>query len=418
MRVLLLAVLTVLAVVYHGSQASAGTNSQGMLGRVLLRRALEAMASKPDQINVKRRSTEAEDSDDDEVKHTDAMEDIFVGSNSNEASGSRRSDVSSQTSDDEQSSSGSGESEANASSGTAEEQANDAETEISSSSQGSGDQTAETAQDQQQEADSGSSSSTIAAEEASPSEASDSGSASTVSVETPAEQAPQQATQQDTVQVADSNTANPNPNEPVTVTNKEAQSDVNAAKKSDIEVASGEASIQEKQDSSEESASGENEDVTSGQAAEVADVADEHDDGSAEAIKKGMESLTRLLKPVATGLDFQIYSGSSKPKEDGEEEEDETKGEEDEKKGEDETPVIKVIAKGESDKDEEEEHDVEKKTKEPAKVKKCETVCAIPLTYQQCAVPRCEHKIGSIKDLCYFLCEHQKPHCRQECKEV
>lgn len=422
MRVVILTVLTVLAVVYHGSQTSAESKTS-MLGRLLLRRALKAMASKPEQIHVNRRSTLADESNyDDEGKPKDALEDIFAGSKANvDASGSRRNDVESQEGDEQQSS-GSGESEVNTGSSSAGDLQADTSGQSSDEQQSQDESQEQTQQETAVDQNSGSS-----ADEGSASQEqeTDSGSASTgvsqpVVEQQQQQQAPQQTAEQSTVQVADTqantvqvaNTKKAEANEPVTVSNQDTQKDVNAAKKSEIGlVASAEAPLSDEESIEQSAASGESEDVSSGQ---TQTDEQQQDDGSAEAIRKGMESLTRLLKPVATGLDFQIYSGSSKPKE---EEEDE-----DDQKSEEQKAVLKVIAKGEGDKEDEEhedeQHVVEQKKEEPVKVKKCETVCAIPMTYQQCAVPRCEQKMGTIKDLCYFLCEHQKPHCRQECKEV
>lgn len=109
--------------------------------------------------------------------------------------------------------------------------------------------------------------------------------------------------------------------------------------------------------------------------------------GSADVIKKGIESLSRLLTPIASGYDFELYSGNTE-KNDKEEE---------------------TEAEGESEKgassDAEEVH-----------VKQCKRVCEDPMSYEQCAVPRCDYKMGTIKDLCIYLCKHQTPVCRQQCE--
>ena len=45
----------------------------------------------------------------------------------------------------------------------------------------------------------------------------------------------------------------------------------------------------------------------------------------------------------------------------------------------------------------------------------CRTVCAPLMDYETCAVPRCDYKVGTIKDLCEYLCHHQKEHCEEVC---
>ena len=47
--------------------------------------------------------------------------------------------------------------------------------------------------------------------------------------------------------------------------------------------------------------------------------------------------------------------------------------------------------------------------------KQCHTRCKTPLTFHQCAFPRCSQKLGTIKDLCFFLCKHQKEKCEKVC---
>ena len=46
----------------------------------------------------------------------------------------------------------------------------------------------------------------------------------------------------------------------------------------------------------------------------------------------------------------------------------------------------------------------------------CRTECTPPMDYETCAVPRCDYKLGSIKDLCQYLCRHQKEHCEEVCE--
>ena len=47
--------------------------------------------------------------------------------------------------------------------------------------------------------------------------------------------------------------------------------------------------------------------------------------------------------------------------------------------------------------------------------KQCRKRCKTPLTFHQCAFPRCSQKLGTIKDLCFFLCKHQKTKCERVC---
>lgn len=141
--------------------------------------------------------------------------------------------------------------------------------------------------------------------------------------------------------------------------------------------ASGAAKETEAEDASKKS---EIEEASSGEGA------DEDDSGSADVIRKGIESLSRLLTPVASGYDFELYSGKT-PKSDKEESE----------------------ADGESEKGDETDA-------EETHVKQCKRVCEDPMTYEECAVPRCEYKMGTIKDLCIYLCKHQTPVCRQQCE--
>jgi cobalamin biosynthesis protein CobT len=46
----------------------------------------------------------------------------------------------------------------------------------------------------------------------------------------------------------------------------------------------------------------------------------------------------------------------------------------------------------------------------------CRTECTPPMDYETCAVPRCDYKLGSIKDLCQYLCHHQKERCEEVCE--
>lgn len=115
------------------------------------------------------------------------------------------------------------------------------------------------------------------------------------------------------------------------------------------------------------------------------DDVDGNESGSADVIRKGIESLSRLLKPVASGYDFELYSGNAAKSENADE------------------------AQGESEKGENDDSQV-------THIKQCKRVCEEPMTYDQCAVPRCNLKMGTIKDLCIYLCKHQTPVCRQQCE--
>lgn len=112
---------------------------------------------------------------------------------------------------------------------------------------------------------------------------------------------------------------------------------------------------------------------------------DGNESGSADVIRKGIESLSRLLKPVASGYDFELYSGNAAKSENADE------------------------AQGESEKGENDDSQI-------THIKQCKRVCEEPMTYNQCAVPRCNLKMGTIKDLCIYLCKHQTPVCRQQCE--
>lgn len=46
----------------------------------------------------------------------------------------------------------------------------------------------------------------------------------------------------------------------------------------------------------------------------------------------------------------------------------------------------------------------------------CHRKCTTPMTYAECAVPRCDMKVGAVKDLCYFLCKHQRERCEEVCE--
>lgn len=46
----------------------------------------------------------------------------------------------------------------------------------------------------------------------------------------------------------------------------------------------------------------------------------------------------------------------------------------------------------------------------------CHKTCSMPMTYHECAHPRCSLKVGTIKDLCFYLCKHQKERCEDVCE--
>jgi len=58
------------------------------------------------------------------------------------------------------------------------------------------------------------------------------------------------------------------------------------------------------------------------------------------------------------------------------------------------------------------DNETDKKT---ANKRQCRKRCQMPLTFHQCAFPRCTQKLGTIKDLCFFLCKHQKEKCERVC---
>ena len=94
------------------------------------------------------------------------------------------------------------------------------------------------------------------------------------------------------------------------------------------------------------------------------------------------------------------------------------------KKPEEDSSEKKTDSVYESDKESEKKSDTDfyfskdEDSKEDAADKKvsCRTVCAPLMDYETCAVPRCDYKLGSIKDLCQFLCHHQKEHCEEVCE--
>lgn len=47
---------------------------------------------------------------------------------------------------------------------------------------------------------------------------------------------------------------------------------------------------------------------------------------------------------------------------------------------------------------------------------KCTKKCSVPISFHKCALPRCSLKMGTIKDLCFYLCKHQKEKCVDVCE--
>lgn len=48
--------------------------------------------------------------------------------------------------------------------------------------------------------------------------------------------------------------------------------------------------------------------------------------------------------------------------------------------------------------------------------KKCHQRCSMPMTFEQCALPRCSYKIRPIRTLCFSLCRNQKKRCVEVCE--
>ena len=341
----------------YSTEAERFSNSKYLLGKALLRRAREINETKSNGDVLEDEMSEEER---EKVLQTDALEDIFVGSGNHvyesqgksETSGSRREETSTseengpEEAEEKDSSPTSGDSNAGERSDNDESD----EDEDEKSEDDDDDDATETKKDQESQEstnDEDTSGSGLTENESTVRPSSDiSGSGSGNEQENDATE--QSGLGESTIEKFASGAASQI---------EASGTEENAAKKSEIETASGDS-----QDEDEES-------------------------GSADVIKKGIESLSRLLTPVASGYDFELYSGNT-AKNDKEEE---------------------TEAEGESEKgvssDSEEVH-----------VKQCKRVCEDPMTYDQCAVPRCDYKMGTIKDLCIYLCKHQIPVCRQQCE--
>ena len=350
----------------YSTEAERFSNSRYLLGKALLRRAREINESKSNGDVLEEEMSEEER---EKVLQTDALEDIFVGSGNHvyesqgksETSGSRREETSSASDESEAE-----EAEENDSSPTSgdsnagEKSDNDEsdEDEDEKSEDDDDDDVAETKKDQESQKSQESQESQKSEESTNDEDTSGSGQiqsenavrhSSDISGSGSGSEQQNDATEQ--------SGSGESTIEKFASQVEASGTEENAAKKSEIETASGDS-----QDEDEES-------------------------GSADVIKKGIESLSRLLTPVASGYDFELYSGNTAKND---------KEEESEAEGESEKGVSS---------DTEEVH-----------VKQCKRVCEDPMTYDQCAVPRCDYKMGTIKDLCIYLCKHQTPVCRQQCE--
>lgn len=360
MRLSLLFLLCVIvASLHYSTEAKRFSNSRYLLGKALLRRAREINETKS---NADVLEDELSEEERERVLQTDAAEDIFVGSGNHvyesqgksETSGSRREETSadeeSEAAEAEENDSSPTSGDSNAGERGENDESDEGDDDDEKSEDDDDDDGTETKKDQeiQESTDDKdtSGSGLIESENAArrSSDISGSGSGS--------EQ------QNDDTEQSGSGESTIEEVAPAAASQDEASgTEENASKKSEIETASGDS-----EDEDEES-------------------------GSADVIKKGIESLSRLLTPVASGYDFELYSGNA-AKNDKEEE---------------------TEAEGESEKG-------FNSNTEEVHVKKCKRVCKDPMTYEQCAVPRCDYKMGTIKDLCIYLCKHQIPVCRQQCE--
>ena len=46
----------------------------------------------------------------------------------------------------------------------------------------------------------------------------------------------------------------------------------------------------------------------------------------------------------------------------------------------------------------------------------CKRRCAPPMTFDECANPRCAMKHTIVKELCYYLCKNQQIKCKETCE--
>ena len=343
----------IVASLHYSTEAERFSNSRYLLGKALLRRAREINETKSNADVLEDEMLEEER---ERVLQTDAAEDIFVGSGNHvyesqgksETSGSRREETSADAEEAEESDSSPTSGDSNAGErGENDESDEDEDEKSEDDDDDDGTETNKGQESQENTDDEDTSGSGLIESENAARRSSDiSGSGSG------SEQ------QNDDTEQSGSGESTTEEVAPAVTSQDEASStEENASKKSEIETASGDS-----EDEDEES-------------------------GSAAVIKKGIESLSRLLTPVASGYDFELYSGNA-AKNDKEEE---------------------TEAEGESEKG-------FSSNTEEVHVKKCKRVCEDPMTYEQCAVPRCDYKMGTIKDLCIYLCKHQIPVCRQQCE--
>ena len=339
---------------HYSTEAERFSNSRYLLGKALLRRAREISETKSNGDVLEDEISEEER---EKVLQTDALEDIFVGSGSHvyesqgksETSGSRREETSASDDSEAEKAEENDSSPTSGDSNAGERSDNDEsdEDEDEKSEDDDDDDGTDTKKDQESTNDEDSSGSGQVESENAVRHSSDisgSGSGSEQQNDAPEQSGSGESTIEKFASAAASQA-------------EASGTDENAAKKSEIETASGDS-----QDEDEES-------------------------GSTDVIKKGIESLSRLLTPVASGYDFELYSGNTAKND---------KEEETEAEGESEKGISSVT--------------------EEVHVKKCKRVCEDPMTYDQCAVPRCDYKMGTIKDLCIYLCKHQTPVCRQQCE--
>ncbi|EDO37563.1 predicted protein, partial [Nematostella vectensis] len=367
MRVLILALVVALAA-YSGSslQQTGNDSPRARLGRALLRRAREISDK---EASASGSGSSGDSSADEQIKEIDTAEDIFVGSGNHasertDGSSTKRDEIpsgkdhsgrgsgvepSSVDNDDGSSAAAKLEGSASDESGAESLTVNANKDEIGSGESWGTDQGSTSANDYNSATEA--SASGVTAEDNSGLSA-DKTPGQQDKVEGSAEESTENTTQkedasgQNIIRVTEAKTQVP------AETNN--MSEEKPAKKSTIAEASG-------SPAAEASGSGN----VVGSASEGS--ANNEDDSSAEAIRKGMESLSRLLKPVASSLDFELYSGNAKPKEEEEEHN---------------SDVLQAVAVGESEKAEE-----VKPQKPVAKVKTCKKTCALPMTYDQCANP-------------------------------
>lgn len=348
----------IIASLHYSTEADRFSNSRYQLGKALLRRAREINETKSNADELEDEMTEEER---ERVMQTDAAEDIFVGSGNHvyesqgraETSGSKREG----TSDDEESESEEAEEDENSpTSGDSNDgersendESDDDDDEKSDDDDDDDDDATETQKEQETTEDEDTSGSGLIENENAARRSSDTSGSGSGSEQ-----------QDDETDQSGSGGSTIEELAPAAVSQGETSgAEEPASRKSEIETASGDSEVE---DEDEES-------------------------GSAEIIKKGIESLSRLLTPVASGYDFELYSGNA-AKNDKEEQ---------------------TEAEGESEKG-------FSSNTEEVHVKKCKRVCEDPMSYEQCAVPRCDYKMGTIKDLCIYLCKHQTPVCRQQCE--